>query len=148
MSEAELNGAQGMDSPVHLRKWDERNSTDERQRTSKVIATNFALLLLRTDYTLLYRIPDAMAGEDGHLAGTYYSTHRQIGPQLNHLVATYTLIYSFLTERSHTKAAEAVKKAAKEIVVLKDGMKPDGPSLPEILKQWKAQKKEDDSSSS
>jgi len=62
--------------------------------------------------------------------------------------ATYTLIYSFLNQRSHTKAAEALKKAAKDIVVLKDGVKHDGPSLPDILKQWKLLKKSQDSSSS
>lgn len=53
------------------------------------------------------------------------------------LTATYTLIHSFLTRQSHTKAADALKKAAKEIVVLKDGIDVEGPQLDEIVKQWK-----------
>ena len=39
---------------------------------------------------------------------------------LNYKTATYTLIYSFLKKRKHTKAAEALKKAAKDVVVLED----------------------------
>jgi len=41
-----------------------------------------------------------------------------------------------LTERSHSKAAEAVKKAAKGLVVIKGGSQ-DIPTLPTIVKQWK-----------
>lgn len=52
------------------------------------------------------------------------------------LIATYSLVYSFLTERSHFKAAEAVKKAAKDVIVIKGGGQ-DGPTLPVIVKQWK-----------
>ena len=51
-------------------------------------------------------------------------------------IATYSLIYSFLTERSHFKAAEAVKKAVKGVIEIKGGDK-DGPTLPVILNQWK-----------
>ncbi len=51
--------------------------------------------------------------------------------------ATYALIYSFLTKQSHKKAAEAVKQAAKDIVVLKDGTAPVDASLDEIVKKWK-----------
>ncbi|KIL69971.1 hypothetical protein M378DRAFT_68989, partial [Amanita muscaria Koide BX008] len=51
--------------------------------------------------------------------------------------ATYTLIYTFLTKRSHTKAAEAVKKAAKDVVVLKGELIQDGPTLDEIIREWK-----------
>jgi len=51
-------------------------------------------------------------------------------------IATYSLIYSFLTERSHFKAAEAVKKAAKDVITIKGGGQ-DGPTLPIIVKQWK-----------
>ena len=53
------------------------------------------------------------------------------------LQATYTLIHAFLSKHSHAKAAEAVKKAAKEVVVLKDDIKVDGPQLDEIIEQWK-----------
>lgn len=48
---------------------------------------------------------------------------------------TYALIYSFLAERSHFKAAEAVKKAAKGSIVITGSQ--DGPSLPLIVKQWR-----------
>lgn len=51
-------------------------------------------------------------------------------------IVTYSLIYSFLTERSHFKAAEAVRKAAKDVITMKSYGK-DGPSLPVIVKQWK-----------
>ena len=50
---------------------------------------------------------------------------------------TYTLIYSFLKKQSHSKAAEAVKNAAKDVVVLKDSIELDGPSLDEVVKTWK-----------
>jgi len=50
--------------------------------------------------------------------------------------ATYSLIYSFLTERSHLKAAEAVKKAVKGVIDIKGGDQ-DVPTLPVILNQWK-----------
>jgi hypothetical protein len=52
--------------------------------------------------------------------------------------ATYTLIHAFLTKRSHTKVALALKKAARDVVVLKDDVDVDGPHLDEIVKQWKA----------
>ncbi|PSR77639.1 hypothetical protein PHLCEN_2v7829 [Hermanssonia centrifuga] len=58
-------------------------------------------------------------------------------PVDGNLAATYTLIYSFLTKHSHTKAAEALKKSAKDVVVLKDNMEVDGPSLDRIVKEWK-----------
>ena len=51
--------------------------------------------------------------------------------------ATYALIYSFLTKQAHTKAAEAVRKAAKDIVVLKDASLADETSLDEIVRKWK-----------
>lgn len=51
-------------------------------------------------------------------------------------IVTYSLVYSFLTERSHFRAAEAVKKAAKDIVIIKSSGR-DGPTLPVIVKQWK-----------
>ncbi|KXN92261.1 hypothetical protein AN958_08714, partial [Leucoagaricus sp. SymC.cos] len=55
--------------------------------------------------------------------------------------ATYTLIYAFLTKNSLSKTAEALKKEVKGVVVLKDGVKPEGPSLDDILRQWKTQQK-------
>jgi len=55
---------------------------------------------------------------------------------LSSLSATYTLIHAFLTKQLHTKAAQAVKRAAKEVVVLKDGIELEGPQLDEIIKQW------------
>jgi hypothetical protein len=51
--------------------------------------------------------------------------------------AIYTLIHAFLSKHSHTKAAKAVKKAAKEVVILKDGIDIEGPQLDEIIAQWK-----------
>lgn len=81
-----------------------------------------------------------LAGKVGHgdLASKYsISVLIQVAPA-KHPAATYTLIYAFLTRRSHDKAAEAVKKAAKDIVVLKDGLTVDGPTLDEVVKMWKA----------
>ncbi|KAG6878977.1 hypothetical protein C0992_006112 [Termitomyces sp. T32_za158] len=54
------------------------------------------------------------------------------------LATTYTLIHSFLRKHSHTKAALAVKKAAKDIVVLKDDIEIEEPHLDTIIKEWKA----------
>ena len=38
-------------------------------------------------------------------------------------------------ERSHFKAAEAVKKAAKDVIIIKGDQ--DRPTLPVIVRQWK-----------
>ena len=66
-----------------------------------------------------------------------YLTFGRVTPQTERSsIVTYSLIYSFLTERSHFKAAEAVKKAAKGTTIMKSGSK-DRPSLPVIVKQWK-----------
>ena len=62
--------------------------------------------------------------------------------------ATYTYIYSFLLKKEHSKAAEALKKAVKDVVVLKDGMVPDGPSLDVVIKEWKELKEKVASKSS
>ena len=67
--------------------------------------------------------------------------------------AIYSLIHAFLSKHSHTKAAQAVKKAAREIVILKDDIDLEGPQLDEIIAQWKllkasSQKASADSSSS
>jgi ABC-type glutathione transport system ATPase component len=42
-----------------------------------------------------------------------------------------------LTKQAHTKAAEAVKKAAKDVVALKDGPIVEEASLDEIVRRWK-----------
>ena len=52
-------------------------------------------------------------------------------------VAIYTLIHAFLSKHSHTKAAQAVRKAAKEIVILKEDIDIEGTQLDEIIAQWK-----------
>ena len=51
--------------------------------------------------------------------------------------ATYTYIYAFLVKKEQKKVAEALKKAVKDIVVLKDGVEAGGPSLERIIKEWK-----------
>ena len=56
----------------------------------------------------------------------------------NFLQGTYTLIHSFLLKQSHLKVAQALKKAAKNVVILKDDVDPEGPSLDVILKEWKS----------
>jgi hypothetical protein len=63
-------------------------------------------------------------------------------------IATYTLIHAFLTKRSHPQAAEALKKAAKDVVILKDNLTMDGPQLDEIIREWKLLKESSSSSSS
>ncbi|KAG2061497.1 hypothetical protein BDR06DRAFT_946942 [Suillus hirtellus] len=64
------------------------------------------------------------------------------------LAVTYSLIYAFLKQQSQTKAADAVKKAARNIIVLKDDLKLEGSSLDEIVKQWKESHADDSSSDS
>ncbi|OJA15738.1 hypothetical protein AZE42_05261 [Rhizopogon vesiculosus] len=49
---------------------------------------------------------------------------------------TYSLIYAFLQKQDQTKAADAVKKAARNIIILKDDLKFEGTHLDEIVKQW------------
>jgi len=53
------------------------------------------------------------------------------------LTEKYTLIYTFLVQNSLTKTAQALKKEVKDVVVLKDGVNPEGPSLNKILHYWK-----------
>ncbi|KAG9318627.1 hypothetical protein JVU11DRAFT_720 [Chiua virens] len=66
--------------------------------------------------------------------------------------ATYGLIYRFLKQQSQNKAAEAVKKAARNIVVLRDDIEQKGPPLEDIIGEWKQSKEntkaDDDSESS
>ncbi|KAG2116530.1 uncharacterized protein F5147DRAFT_347538 [Suillus discolor] len=64
------------------------------------------------------------------------------------LAVTYSLIYAFLKQQSQTKAADAVKKAARNIIVLKDDLQLKGSSLDEIVKQWKESHTNDSSSDS
>lgn len=52
------------------------------------------------------------------------------------IAATYTLIYSFLSKRSHVKAAQAVKKAAKDLISLEDITLED-PQLDTIVDEWR-----------
>ncbi|KAI6028542.1 hypothetical protein F5J12DRAFT_806056 [Pisolithus orientalis] len=60
-------------------------------------------------------------------------------PQLTLPSETYALIYHFLKKQSHVKAAKAVKKAAKGVVILRDDVDLDGPQLGEIVSKWEAQ---------
>jgi len=53
------------------------------------------------------------------------------------LAATYTLIHAFLLEKSHEKVAKALKKAVKDVVILRDEVPTDSPPLNEIIAQWK-----------
>ncbi|OAX39372.1 hypothetical protein K503DRAFT_716593 [Rhizopogon vinicolor AM-OR11-026] len=52
------------------------------------------------------------------------------------IAVTYSLIYAFLKKQDQTKAADAVKKAARNIIVLRDDFEFGGPHLDEIVKQW------------
>lgn len=56
----------------------------------------------------------------------------------NTSTATYTLIYRFLKQQSQNKAAEEVKKAAKAFIILRDDIEQEGPSLEDIIKEWRA----------
>lgn len=56
--------------------------------------------------------------------------------------ATYTLIYAFLADKSLKKTAQALKKEVRDVVVLKDGLKLESPSLEVILQQWKTQEEQ------
>ncbi|KAG2364511.1 SRP40, C-terminal domain-containing protein [Suillus spraguei] len=64
------------------------------------------------------------------------------------LAVTYSLIYVFLKQQSQTKAADAVKKAARNIIVLKDDLQLEGSPLDEIVKQWKESRANNSSSDS
>lgn len=64
------------------------------------------------------------------------------------LAVTYSLIYVFLKQQSQAKAADAVKKAARNIIVLKDDLQLEGSPLDEIVRQWKESHANDSSSDS
>ncbi len=53
--------------------------------------------------------------------------------------ATYSLVYAFLKTNAHDKAAQALKKSVKDVVVLEESMDVDGPSLDKIVEQWQTQ---------
>jgi hypothetical protein len=70
--------------------------------------------------------------------GWYHiGTTRRLRASPSSLAVTYSLIYAFLKKQAQTKAADAVKKAARNIIVLKDDLQLEGPQLDEIVKQWK-----------
>ena len=62
--------------------------------------------------------------------------------------ATYTHIHAFLVKQKHKKAADVLRKAVKEVVVLKEDVKMNGPSLDAIIKEWQDLKAKGDESSS
>jgi hypothetical protein len=74
---------------------------------------------------------------DGSLACKEYQSNFLLKFTIMPFAAIYTLIHAFLTKNSHTKAAQAVKKAAKEVVILQDEIDIEGPQLDEIIAQWK-----------
>jgi hypothetical protein len=53
------------------------------------------------------------------------------------LAYTYKLVHTFLAERSHKKAASALKQAVNGIATIEDGVDHKGPTLQQILKEWK-----------
>ena len=79
-----------------------------------------------------------MSVEDGDLAGAYFfmqSVNSVLSTAGNRQPPILSYVYSFLTERSHFTVAETVKKAAKDVAIIKGHQ--DGPTLPVIVKQWK-----------
>lgn len=75
---------------------------------------------------------------DATLASVFQSHFRLRFIPTAAILATYILIHSFLRKHSHTKAALAVKKAAKDIVILKDDVEIEEPHLDTIIQEWKA----------
>jgi hypothetical protein len=53
------------------------------------------------------------------------------------VIDVYTLIHSFLRERSHTKVASALKKAVHGVITLDDSTVHEGPTLQKILEEWR-----------
>ena len=60
------------------------------------------------------------------------------------ILATYGLIHAFLKSQSLTKAADALRKSVKDVIVLHDDVKQEGPSLHEIIVEWKKLKEKAD----
>lgn len=74
---------------------------------------------------------------EANLASKFVIRIRYHVPTNSPILATYTLIHAFLSKREHTKAAQALKKAVKDIVTLEEDATVDGPQLDEIIQQWK-----------
>ncbi|KAI0256855.1 hypothetical protein BJV78DRAFT_312934 [Lactifluus subvellereus] len=64
------------------------------------------------------------------------SRSRSVEPQPD-LAYTYTLVHAFLKERSHKKAASALKRAATGIVTIDDSAQHEGSTLLKILREWR-----------
>ena len=95
-----------------------------------LLSLSFCITTLFPDIT-----PDGHGGEHCKYAGTFFMFLRLTFPPPR--AETYTLIYSFLKKRSHPKAAEAVKRAAKGVVVLRDDIEHRGLELDEIVNEWR-----------
>ena len=54
-----------------------------------------------------------------------------------YITDVYTLIHSFLKDRSHTKVASSLKKAVTGIITIDDGAEYKGPTLQKILEEWR-----------
>ncbi len=55
--------------------------------------------------------------------------------------AAYALIYNFLKSHSHDKAAQALRKSVRDVVVLNDSVaSSEDTPLDEIIREWKLQK--------
>jgi hypothetical protein len=59
-----------------------------------------------------------------------------VSPQLRS-IDIYTLVHAFLKERSHNKAASALKKAVIGTFAIGDGVEHEGLTLLKILKEWR-----------
>lgn len=79
--------------------------------------------------------PSAEAGTD--LKCMSYTHFPLSCPHKCRITDVYTLIHSFLKERSHTKAASALKKAVTGIITIDDSAEYEGPTLQKILKEWR-----------
>ena len=73
-----------------------------------------------------------------------YSLRTFIPPLKCRITDVYTLIHSFLKDRSHTKAASALKKAVTGIITIDDGAEYKGPTLQKILEEWRELKAAED----
>jgi hypothetical protein len=60
----------------------------------------------------------------------------RLSPQLRS-IDTYALVHAFLKERSHNKAASALKKAVTGNFTIADGVEHEGLTLLKILKEWR-----------
>ncbi|KAH9180705.1 hypothetical protein EDB89DRAFT_1920592 [Lactarius sanguifluus] len=53
------------------------------------------------------------------------------------LTYAYRLVHAFLAQRSHKKVASALKQAANGIAIIDKTVNYKGPTLQQILKEWK-----------